>query len=102
MFQAFERNIDLDLSERRDGYLAGLFRGHDRDAVRFLADSERRAMTRAEFGDQQRIRRQRQEAGRGGNPVALNDHRSIVQSSSGMKNGAQQIAGDLRVQAYSA
>ena len=55
MLHTLQRNIELDFSKGCQGYFAGLFRDHDRNAIRLLADSERGAVARAELRDEQRI-----------------------------------------------
>ena len=62
--------------------------------VVLLSQAERGAVARAQLAADPRVHRQRQEAGRRRDPVALHDHRAVVQRRRRLEDAGQQVVGD--------
>ena len=73
--------------------------GHDdRDGVVLLGEPERGAMSGAQLAAHARVDRQRQEAGRRRDAVALDDHGAVVQRRAGLEDAGQQVVGHGRIE----
>ena len=88
----------FNLSGHRYADRTCLLGNNHRDGVGLFRDPNPGAMPGAQLCRQHGIHRERQEARRRRNAVALHDHGAIVQRSAGTKNGRQQVIRQPRVQ----
>src|SRR5438309_4260031 len=96
--ELFHADVALDIARYRQADRPSFFRDDDCNSIRLFGDPDRRPMPRSQLRGQHGIHRERQEARRRRNAVALHDHGAIVQRSAGTKNGRQQVIRQPRVQ----
>ena len=76
---AVGRQVALEAAGDRQRNLPALLGHHHGDGVVLLGQADRGAVARAEIAPDDRIDGQRQEAGRGGDAILLNDDRAVME-----------------------